>query len=189
VRVNIFAREHIQPTHFGPRRRIPYSSVAWTHFDSHLWLLFSTITARTMPDTDQDHAQPDQNRVQALKRTLFDLSFLVMNADGTEHISEKMLVRKLERRLEREGSVDVDDRAEELRTTVDEGPDAVHERVLSLADELIEQGGDQAEALADQYLELLKGLIISDANVSPVEYQLFRILCDHWGIDKDMPQP
>jgi hypothetical protein len=138
---------------------------------------------------DQDHTQSDQNRVQTLKRTLFDLSFLVMNADGTEHISEKMLVKKLERRLEREGSVDVDDRAEELRATVDEGPDAVHERVLSLADELIEQGGDQAEVLADQYLELLKGLIISDANVAPVEYQLFQILCNHWDIDKEMPQP
>jgi hypothetical protein len=72
---------------------------------------------------------------------------------------------------------------------VDEGPDAVHKRVLGLADELIEQGGDQAEALADQYLELLKGLIISDANVAPVEYQLFKVLCNHWDIDKEIPQP
>jgi hypothetical protein len=149
-----------------------------------------------MADPDQDHAQPDhdhaqsdQDRVQTLKRTLFDLSFLVMNADGTEHISEKMLVKKLERRLEREGSVDVDDRAEELRAIVDDGPDAVHDRVLALADELIEQAGDQAEVLADQYLELLKGLIISDANVAPVEYQLFKVLCEHWDIDKDMPEP
>jgi hypothetical protein len=134
-------------------------------------------------------ADPDQDRVQTLKRTLFDLSFLVMNADGSEHISEKMLVKKLERRLQREGSVDVEDRAEELRATVDEGPDAVHKRVLGLADELIEQGGDQAEALADQYLELLKGLIISDANVAPVEYQLFKVLCNHWDIDKEIPQP
>lgn len=132
---------------------------------------------------------PDQDRVQTLKRTLFDLSFLVMNADGTEHISEKMLVKKLERRLEREGSVDVETRTEDLRDTVHKGPDAVHERVLELADELIEQGGDQAEVLADQYLELLKGLIISDANVAPVEYQLFRVLCEHWDIEKEMPQP
>ncbi|PSQ96484.1 MAG: hypothetical protein BRD55_06550 [Bacteroidetes bacterium SW_9_63_38] len=134
-------------------------------------------------------ANPDQDRVQTLKRTLFDLSFLVMNADGTEHISEKMLVKKLERRLEREGSVDVDGRAEELRATVEQGPDAVHERVLELADELMEQGGDQAEVLADQYLELLKGLIISDANVAPVEYQLFQVLCNHWDVDKEIPEP
>lgn len=38
----------------------------------------------------------DASRVQEIKRILFDLTYLVMNADGTEHVSEKMLVRKLE---------------------------------------------------------------------------------------------
>ena len=43
--------------------------------------------------------------------------------------------------------------------------------------------------VAEQYLELLKGLIVADANVSPLEYELFQILCEHWGGEMDMPTP
>jgi len=139
-----------------------------------------------------DSTQPDnaeRDRIETLKRTLFDLSYLIMNADGTEHISEKMLVQKLERRLEREGSVDVDGRVEALRPVVDDGEEAVRDRVLVLADQLADQAGDRADALAEQYLELLKGLIVADANVSPLEYELFQILCEHWGVEMDMPTP
>jgi uncharacterized tellurite resistance protein B-like protein len=131
----------------------------------------------------------EQSRVDTLKRTLFDLSYLVMNADGTEHISEKMLVQKLERRLEREGSVDVDDRVEALRPVVDGGAEAVRDRVLTLANTLSAQAGEQTDALAEQYLELLQGLIVADANVSPLEYELFDVLCSHWGIENELPTP
>lgn len=143
-------------------------------------------------DVMADEEASDANevdRVQTLKRTLFDLSYLVMNADGTEHISEKMLIRKLEQRMEQEGSVDVGARAEQLQSLLEEGPQAIRERAIELAEELVEQAGDRADVLGAQYLELLKGLIVADANVAPEEYELFQGLCDHWGIDTELPEP
>jgi hypothetical protein len=127
------------------------------------------------------------DRVQELKRMLFDLAYLVMNADGTEHVSEKMLVQKLERRMEREGSVDVDARMEELSALLDEGPDAIRDRVVQLADDVSDRAGDHVQELGNSYLEFLKGLIIADADVATEEYDLFEILCDRWGIEKSSP--
>jgi hypothetical protein len=128
------------------------------------------------------------DRVQELKRMLFDLAYLVMNADGTEHVSEKMLVQKLERRMEREGSVDVDARMEELSALLDEGPDAIRDRVVQLADDVSDRAGDHVQELGNSYLEFLKGLIIADADVATEEYDLFEILCDRWGIEKELPR-
>lgn len=129
------------------------------------------------------------SRVQQLKRTLFELAYLVMNADGTEHISEKMLVQKLEGRIEQEGSVDVEERVNELQPLLAEGPEAIRGRAGELADGFVEQAGAQKEVLGEQYLELLKGLIIADANVAPEEYELFEMLCDRWSVEKELPEP
>jgi len=136
-------------------------------------------------DEDTDNAHP--GRVQELKRILFDLAYLVMNADGSEHISEKMLVQKLERRMEREGSVDVDNRAEELSPLLDEGPDAIKERVEALADEVADRAGDRVQEVGDRYLDFLKGLIVADASIASEEYDLFDLLCDRWGVEKELP--
>lgn len=119
---------------------------------------------------------------------LFDLSYLVMNADGTEHISEKMLVQKLERRMEQEGSVDVEARTDDLASLLEEGPDAIRERVISLADDVADRAGDRLQELGDGYLEFLKGLIIADASVSDEEYNLFEQLCERWSVEKDLPR-
>ena len=127
------------------------------------------------------------DRVQELKRMLFDLAYLVMNADGTEHISEKMLVRKLEQRMEREGSVDIDARTDDLAPLLDQGPDAIRDRVEELADGVAEQAGDRVAELGDGYLDFLKGLIVADASVDDEEYDLFELLCDRWGLEKDLP--
>jgi hypothetical protein len=136
-------------------------------------------------DEDPDDADPD--RVQELKRILFDLAYLVMNADGSEHISEKMLVEKLERRMEREGSVNVDNRAEALSPLLDEGPDAIQKRVEELADEVADRAGDRVQAVGDRYLDFLKGLIVADASITSEEYDLFDLLCDRWGVEKELP--
>lgn len=136
-----------------------------------------------------DPSEEEGNRVQRIKRTLFDLSYLTMNADGREHISEKMLVRKLEDRMESEGSVDVDARTDELKPLLDEGPDAIRERATDLAAELSEQAGDRTEELGDKFLDWLKGLIIADANVAPEEYELFELICEQLGVEKEMPEP
>lgn len=127
------------------------------------------------------------DRVQELKRMLFDLAYLVMNADGTEHISEKMLVQKLEQRVEREGSVDIDARTDDLAPLLEEGPDAIRERVQELADGVAEQAGDRVQELGDGYLDFLKGLIVADASVAEEEYDLFGVLCDRWDVEKDLP--
>lgn len=127
-------------------------------------------------------------RVQELKRMLFDLVYLVKNADGTEHISEKMLVQKLEQRMEGEGSVDIESRTDELAPLLDEGPDAIQARVLELADGVAERAGDRIEGVGDRYLDFLKGLIVSDANVADEEYDLFQILCNRWGVENELPQ-
>lgn len=118
---------------------------------------------------------------------LFDLAYLVMNADGTEHISEKMLVQKLEQRMEREGSVDIDARTDDLAPLLEEGTDAIRERVLDLAEGVAEQAGDRVQELGDGYLDFLKGLIVADASVADEEYDLFEVLCDRWGVEKDLP--
>lgn len=130
---------------------------------------------------------PDADRVQALKQLLFDLAYLVMNADGTEHISEKMLIRKLEHRMEREGSVDVDARADALNSILDDGSDAIRQKVQALAQRVAERAGDRTQAIGDGYLDLLKGLIVADARVAPEEYELFEVLCDVWEVEKDLP--
>lgn len=131
-------------------------------------------------------AHPD--RVQELKRMLFDLAYLVMNADGTEHISEQMLVQKLERRMEREGSVDIDARTDELAPLLEEGPDAIRERVLTLADEVADRAEDRTQEVGARYLDFLKGLIVADANVDAAEHDLFEVLCDRWNVEKDLPR-
>lgn len=118
---------------------------------------------------------------------LFDLTYLVMNADGREHISEQMLVRKLEHRMEREGSVDVEARSEVLAPLLEEGPEAIRSRVQELGDEVAEWAGDRSQAVGERYLDLLKGLIVADANVSAEEYELFTLLCDRWGVEKELP--
>ncbi len=127
------------------------------------------------------------DQVQELKRMLFDLAYLVMNADGSEHISERMLVQKLEQRMEREGSVDIESRTDELAPLLDEGPDAIRERVLALADGVADQAGDRIEGVGDRYLDFLKGLIVADASVADEEHALFEVLCDHWGVEKELP--
>lgn len=134
----------------------------------------------------EDASDPD--RVQELKRMLFDLSYLIMNADGTEHISEKMLVRKLERRMEREDSVNVEARSDELASILEEGPDAIHDHVLTLADDVADRAGDRLQELGNGYLDFLKGLIVADASVAEEEYNLFEVLCDRWGIEKELPR-
>jgi hypothetical protein len=128
------------------------------------------------------------DRVQELKRMLFDLAYLVMNADGTEHISEKMLVQKLERRMEREGSVDIEARTGELAPLLDEDPDAIRDRVMELADDVADRAGDRVQELGDGYLDFLKGLIVADANVASEEYDLFEALCERWDVEKELPQ-
>ena len=133
-------------------------------------------------------ASSDENRIQVLKRMLFDLAFLVMNADGTEHISEKMLIRELKGRMEREGSVDVGARTDDLAPILDEGPDAIREHVLDLADDVAEHSGDRLHQVADGFLDLLKGLIVSDASIAKEEYELFETLCDRWSVEKNLPR-
>lgn len=135
-----------------------------------------------------DSGATDADRVQVLKRMLFDLAYLVMNADGTEHISEKMLVRKLERRMEKEGSVDVEARTGELAPLLEEGPDAIRNRVVDLAEQVAERAGDRMQALGAGYLDFLKGLIVADANVSSEEYELFEVLCEQWEVEKELPR-
>ena len=137
---------------------------------------------------DNEETADTRARVQRLKRTLFDLSYLVMNADGTEHISEQMLVRKLENRLTGEGSVDVEARADALARVLDGGEEAVRSRVDALAEELVELAGDRADALGTRYLDFLKGLIVADASVAPLEYDLFEALCEHWDVDMQLPR-
>ena len=136
--------------------------------------------------TQRDNA--DRDRIETLKRTLFDLSYLVMNADGTEHISEKMLVQKLERRMEQEGSVDIEARTDELGSLLEEGPDAIRDRVEELADDVADRAGDRVQELGGGYLDFLKGLIVADASVAPEEYELFEALCERWGVEKELPQ-
>jgi len=128
------------------------------------------------------------NRVQELKRILFDLAYLIMNADGAEHISEKMLVQKLSRKMEREDSVDVGNRADELDPLIEEGMPAIRSHVEALADTFTEHAGDYGPVLADSFLDLLKGLIVADADVSPEEALLFDLLTTQWDIDKSLPQ-
>jgi hypothetical protein len=130
----------------------------------------------------------DGDRVAELKRILFDLAYLVMNADGTEHISEKMLVQKLEQRMEREGSVDVDARAESLAPLLETGPDAIRDRVEELADDVADRAGDRVQDVGERYLDFLKGLIVADASVASEEYELFQALCDRWGVEKELPR-
>jgi uncharacterized tellurite resistance protein B-like protein len=126
-------------------------------------------------------------RVRELKRMLFDLAYLVMNADGTEHVSEQMLVRELEARMEREGSVDVEARTEELKSVLNEGPDAIRLRVAKLADDVADRAGDRTQEIGARYLDLLRGLIVADANVDPAEYQLFEVLCERWEVENNLP--
>ena len=135
-----------------------------------------------------DSGAAEADRVQELKRMLFDLAYLVMNADGTEHISEKMLIRKLEHRMEREGSVDVDARADELGPLLEEGPEAIRARVQDVAGEVAERAGERTQTLGEGYLDFLKGLIVADASVSTEEYELFELLCNEWGIENDLPR-
>ncbi len=125
-------------------------------------------------------------RVRELKRMLFDLAYLVMNADGTEHVSEKMLVRELEQRMEREGSVNVTVRTDELKPVLDDGSDAIRSRVLSLADDVADRAGDRTQEVAVRYLDLLRGLIVADASVDPAEHALFEALCERWGVEKEL---
>lgn len=138
--------------------------------------------------TSEGSAESGPDRVQELKRLLFDLAYLVMNADGSEHISEKMLVQMLERRMEREGSVDVDARTEELASVLEEGPDVIRDRVLTLADEVANRAGDRTREIGEGYLEFLKGLIVADASVATEEHELFDALCERWGVEKDLPR-
>lgn len=142
---------------------------------------FEQVTQRAEADSGPD-------RIQELKRMLFDLSYLVMNADGTEHISEQILVAKLEQRMEREGSVNVDARSETLASLLEEGPDAIRQKVLELADEVADRAGQDTERLCNSYLDFLKGLIVADATVTAEEVELFELLCDHWGVQKELPQ-
>jgi len=138
-------------------------------------------------ELDADGTDAESGRPGELKRLLFDLVYLVMNADETEHISERMLVEKLERRLETEGSVDVEGRADELQPVLEEGPSAIREQVQDVADEVVEQAGDYAEPLAERYLDLLRGLIVADASVTPEEHILFEDLCERWNVDMELP--
>lgn len=138
--------------------------------------------------TDTNGEETNSSRVQELKRMLFDLAYLVVNADGVEHISERMLVRELEGRLVTEGSVDVEARADALTPILEGGPLAIRERVRELGDAVAERAGDRMDVLGNGYLDLLKGVIVADANVSPEEYELFRLLCDRWGVEKELPR-
>lgn len=138
--------------------------------------------------TGQDVGSSTPSRVHELKRILFDLAYLIMNADGTEHISEQMLVRELEWKLERERSVDVEARGDQLASLLQEGSAAIRERVEQLAREVADHAGDRTAALGRGYLDFLKGLIVADATVTEEESELFQILCDEWGIEEDLPR-
>ena len=132
-------------------------------------------------------ADPSSGRVPALKRMLFELAYLVVNADGTEHVSEKMLFRKLEQRMEREGSVDVEARADDLQAVLDEGPSAIRTRVEFLADGIADRTGERTREVGARYLDFLGGLIVADANVDPIEYELYDKLCRRWGVENTLP--
>jgi len=144
------------------------------------------MTESTPPDSNE--AASGSGRVRELKRMLFDLAYLVVNADGTEHVSEKMLLRKLEHRMEQEGSVDVDTRVEDLRDLIENDPDALQARVEALADGVAERAGERTREVGARYLDLLSGLIVADANVDPVEYDLYDRLCRRWGVENTLPK-
>jgi hypothetical protein len=128
-------------------------------------------------------------RVRVLKRVLFDLAYLVVNADGTEHVSEQVLIRELEGRMEREGSVDVEARARELDAVLDGGPEAVRTRVEELAAAVVDRAGERTREVGARYLDLLKGLVVADATVDPVEYELYDLLCTRWDVENTLPSP
>jgi hypothetical protein len=90
--------------------------------------------------------------------------------------------------MEREGSVDIDARTDELSAVLEDGPDAIRDRVLTLADEVAERAGDRAREVGDRYLDFLRGLVVADASVAAAEAELFGALCDRWGVDKDLPE-
>ena len=143
--------------------------------------------ARSLFDVAASGEEAGPERVRALKRVLFDLAYLVVNADGTEHVSEQMLIRELEGRMEREGSVDVEARTQALQSVLDEGADAVRARADALATEVVDRTGGRTQEVGARYLDLLKGLIVADANVDPAEYELFDLLCTRWGVENTLP--
>jgi len=134
-----------------------------------------------------DEGSTSGGRIQELKRMLFDLSYLVVNADGTEHVSEQMLLSKLEQRMEREGSVDVESRAADLQALLAKGDDAIRARVEALAEGVAERAGERTQAVGARYLDFIGGLIVSDANVDPAEYELYDRLCTRWGVENTLP--
>lgn len=125
-------------------------------------------------------------RVNQLKKILFDLVYLMMYADGIEHISEKMLLEKLERKIQTEDSVDIQTRVEVLSPVVEAGPAAIHEEVERRADAFLEQAGDKAPELAGPFLDLIRGLIVADATITPEEHEFFRVLADRWEVDQQL---
>jgi uncharacterized tellurite resistance protein B-like protein len=137
-------------------------------------------------DADDASDSSSENRARKLKRILFDLAYLVMHADGAAHQSEKEIVQTLAERMEAEGSVDVDARAEALAPVLDEGMPAVRSRIQTFADEFTDLAGDEASQLAESFLALLQELIRADANVSPEEYEFFNVLATRWDADQTL---
>jgi hypothetical protein len=127
------------------------------------------------------------DRVRELKRILFDLAYLIMNADGVEHDAEKEILDVLAERMASEGSVDVQDRAAELDAVIEQGPSATRKRIKTLADAFLEHvGSEKANLLGSAFLDLLRELIVADDSVTPEEFEFFNVLTTHWGIDKSL---
>jgi uncharacterized tellurite resistance protein B-like protein len=130
--------------------------------------------------------EAQRGHVRKLKRMLFDLAYLVVNADGGEHLSEQLIMRELQGRVEVEKSVDAEARKEALAPVLQAGPVAIRERALRVASEVVREAGDAAAPLTEGYRDLLSRLIVADAHVSEAERALFDGLCDYWDLDNPL---
>lgn len=118
---------------------------------------------------------------------LFDLAYLIVNADGTEHVMEQMLIEELERRPERKGTVDIEARTDHLAPIMEERSDAVRARADELAEEVAQQAGERTQEVGDRYLDLLRDFIVADADVHGTEAELFDLLADRWDVNQTLP--
>jgi hypothetical protein len=139
-----------------------------------------TPTGKTSTDDASTEGISGQ-RAHELRRMLFDLAYLTMQADGTEHLSEKTFVNRLARELE--ADVDAEERVDDLAPLLEQGPEFVRRRVLYLAAAVQDRAGDQADTITRKYLHILRDIIIADVDVAPEERSLFQDLCEAWNVD------
>lgn len=112
---------------------------------------------------------------------LFEILYLVMHCDMEAASEEDEFIQNIVKDLDEEQKSMLSKRKENLDNIISQGYESIEEKVKEIADKFNAFPEEYVRDLKNNYLKIIKNLILSDKKIHKNERKLFNTISDKWG--------